>query len=508
MGVFARGSKLWIRYRDVDGAWRNVPTGHLVGEERQAEAKYEALLAHVCAASPSLEPGRAAAAVLAPVTVRAWADRWIEQRRQLGKDWKEEKARLEHHVLPSIGNMPITELRMRHIIELAMRWRTQPLERTGEPMAPHTIRNVNGVMNLLLADAEEQGIIEHRPKPLSERHLGPKRDKDPEWRSGAVLTRDEVQTLISSAKIPWDRRVEYAVELLAGVRTGEAAALRWRHYDATMKPLGKLTVALSYCSKRKETKGTKTEAVKHVPVHPVLAAMLAEWKIGGWERMMGRAPGPDDLILPLPPEDAAKRKAGAPIDAFRPYWYSGRRWRDDDLPALNWRHRRHYDTRATFITLALEDGARRDIIRDRVTHVKSTRSAFDGYDRGAHWTETCGEITKLQIVRADEDLVTAAVTVAANDGDSSSLLAPKEGFEGEADCTPRDSARATSRLHLVTETPSAAEHSEPAPDRNGSLQADAVLEALDHAREGWAAGGDRRRLRRDLLKLLAELEDA
>ncbi|HWU90324.1 MAG TPA: hypothetical protein VN253_23830 [Kofleriaceae bacterium] len=35
------------------------------------------------------------------------------------------------------------------------------------------------------------------------------------------------------------------VELLAGVRTGEAAALRWRHYDPTKQPLGELLVAFS-----------------------------------------------------------------------------------------------------------------------------------------------------------------------------------------------------------------------------------------------------------------------
>jgi hypothetical protein len=34
-------------------------------------------------------------------------------------------------------------------------------------------------------------------------------------------------------------------------------------------------------STRVGEKTTKTDAVKHVPVHPTLAAMLAEWKLGG-----------------------------------------------------------------------------------------------------------------------------------------------------------------------------------------------------------------------------------
>jgi hypothetical protein len=45
---------------------------------------------------------------------------------------------------------------------------------------------------------------------------------------------------------------------------------------------------------------------------------------------------------------------------------------------------------------------------------------------------------------------------------------------------------------------------------NGSLQAvaleDPVVEALDRARAAWIPGRDGRRLRRDLLRLLAEIE--
>ena len=116
----------------------------------------------------------------------------------------------------------------------------------------------------------------------------------------------------------------YAIELLAGVRPGEGSALRWRHYDPTVRPLGKLLVAKSY-STRVGEKTTKTDAVKHVPVHPTLAAMLAEWKLGGWAAMMGRAPGPDDLIVPLPPE-AAERRYKRKGEPFRTTYYSGKCW--------------------------------------------------------------------------------------------------------------------------------------------------------------------------------------
>lgn len=122
--------------------------------------------------------------------------------------------------------------------------------------------------------------------------------------------------------------------------------------------------------------------------------MLEEWRRVGWAAMMGRDPMADDLIVPLPPRAASRRtrRTGEP---FRGWDYTGRRWREVDLPALGWRHRSVYDTRATFITLAVDDGADAAILRDRVTHTKPRRSAFDGYDRGPHWEATCREVAKL-----------------------------------------------------------------------------------------------------------------
>jgi hypothetical protein len=77
-------------------------------------------------------------------------------------------------------------------------------------------------------------------------------------------------------------------------------------------------------------------------------------------------------------------------------------WRDKDLPALGWRRRRHYDLRATFITLTIEDGADPDVIETRVTHAWKARNVFDGYNRGLHWERTCGEILKLRITRGPQ----------------------------------------------------------------------------------------------------------
>jgi len=55
-----------------------------------------------------------------------------------------------------------------------------------------------------------------------------------------------------------------------------------------------------------------------------------------------------------------RRRTG---DAFRGHDYSGKKWREHDMPLLGWRYREPYATKSTFITLVIEDGARREARR-------------------------------------------------------------------------------------------------------------------------------------------------
>jgi integrase len=395
--IIVRGSKLYAKIKAVDGTWNRCATGH--DDTPEGRRAVKAWIARTERKIDAERTTLASGGAPAPMTVRRYADVWIGDRRRLDLDWKHDESRLKHHVLPTIGDMMLADVHTRHLVELFKRLRTTPSKEIGEPLAPRSIYNVYSTVSAMFRDAKLADLIEQTPCCLTERQLGPKRDKDPEWRALAVFTRDEAQTLISSPLIPQDRRVVYALELLAGLRPGEVAALRWRHYDPSKQPLGELFVALAYSTRRDKAKGTKTETVKHVPVHPTLAAILGEWKLGGWAAMMGRPPELDDLLVPLPPADAEQRTNRRASEAFRTYWYSGRRWRDDDLPALGWRERRHYDMRATFITLVLDDGADPHVIETRVTHTKKSRSAFDGYNRGRQWEITCAEVAKLKLTR-------------------------------------------------------------------------------------------------------------
>jgi integrase len=173
------------------------------------------------------------------------------------------------------------------------------------------------------------------------------------WQGG-VHARRGAAALVASEDLTDDRRVVYALALLAGLREGEVADRKWGDYDADVEPLGRLLVHSSYSRRNKASKGTKTDRPRAVPVHPRLAAILAAWKLAGWEKAYGRKPAADDFIV--------LNTRGNQADDQ--YVLDGLA---RDLKALGIRHRRYHDMRRTFISLALSGHANREALK-RVSH--------------------------------------------------------------------------------------------------------------------------------------------
>lgn len=455
--IYARGKRLWGRLRDETGKWIGRKTKYsLCHKGRDAEqcvaCKAERRNAERYIERAQLNINQRAAGELpaGELTVRAYAlGDWLKARQVDDLDWKNDLGRLKHHVLPRIGTMMIADVRPKHLADLVRAWRTTTLETTGEVMAQRSVYNVWSVVSALFRDAAVAGLIDANPcREIGEKQLGPLTDKDPEWRAGAVFTRDEAEILISHLDIPFDRSLFYAFELLAGMRPGEIAARRWRDYDATVEPLGRLTIASALNTRKYKVKSTKTKTARIIPVHSTLGAMLAEWRLHGWEAMVGRAPTPDDLILPLPPDAAAARRSrkGEP---FRTGDYAGKKWREVDLPMLKWRHRRMYDGKATMITLAIDDGADEDIIRTRVTHAKPVENAFDHYYRGTKWLRTCEELSKLRIARRSVGVVVALPDGAAAELATCLATAATNGSNRSEKSWRRRESNPRPKMHLL-----------------------------------------------------------
>jgi integrase len=403
--VFPRGEILWVKFRGIDGRTHSRSTGLRIGQEADARALLTRTLKEVRSLVARGETG--------PLTVRAWSSVWLEQRRLRGRQSVDEWGqRLKVHVLPEIGDIPLADIRPEHISRLVDRLRAKRIHRRKdgptESLAPRTVRNIYFLTHAMFQKAMPE-FIAVNPCCLQEDDLPGKVDKDREWRSTAIFSREEIEQLISDSRVPEDRRAFNALLTLAGLRFGEASALCWRHYDPTLRPLGRLVIANSYDSDKKIVKSVKVEEKpREIPVHATLAAILAEWKLNGWCQLMGRQPAADDPIVPS--RLGANRNVNHMLKRFH-----------QDLERLGMRRRRQHDLRRTFISLAIADGARKDILK-RVSHGPEG-DIMDMYTT-LPWSAVCAEVAKLNIVRKVCDVEVVASVVGGGEVGSLEWLEP------------------------------------------------------------------------------------
>jgi integrase len=428
--LYKRGKSLWVAFKDERGARVCRPTGYKVGEEAAArlllvELERKAADAaaseadrtlQVAAEAPivgqaadrtlqgapqarTAEAGpatRTASANVGP-TVREYGERWLLSREAV-ETIGDERGRLRNHVFPKLGDLRMRDVRPRHIRDFILELKISKVHLRGtgkglgtEKIAPRTVRHVFALLRRMFSAAVIDEVIETSPVTVAKGVLPKNVDKDPAWRATALYERGELVRLISDPIVPPDRRILNSIKGLSGTRHGEAAGLRWSNYIVDATPLGKLVVARSY-----EKDGTKTKVSRLVPVHPVLAQLLDAWKRSGWAAMYGRAPAPADFIVPRSivesPED---EDGGAELwDADRAH-----KLFLSDLEALGLRRRRGHDLRRTFITLAQEDGAERDVLQV-ITHAPNPEDVMSLYTTFP-WPRLCAAVAKLRITLPD-----------------------------------------------------------------------------------------------------------
>jgi len=425
--IYAKDNRLYFKLKlllDGKWAWRALKSDFRPGQEAAAKvalAKIEAKLA----------AGLMVAGDMRPVTVEQFSKRWVKDREENVGTWENDEAAMRLHVLPSIGQLRLDEVRPLHLTQLVKDLRKKNVERKFadgkvRKLSPKSIHNIYGTVSAFFRDARLEDLIVTSPCILTKHQLGAKVDSNPEWRPTAIYTRAELERLISDEAVPMDRRLLYALEGVGALRHGEAAGLRFRHI-LPGEPLDMLAISTSYGKGR-----TKTSVARFMPIHPTLAAMLAEWKLHGWAEMMGRKPADDDLVVPLEP---TSRRPGQ----MRKKENSWRRL-TNDLLALGMRHRRGHDLRRTMISLARTDGARSDILR-RGTH-KPPKEVIEGYTT-FEWDVLCREVAKLKIQRTKTGEVISMPMAAAGggNGDLGTELGTASGNLAEFHDNPEGATR-------------------------------------------------------------------
>ncbi|HET9622873.1 MAG TPA: N-terminal phage integrase SAM-like domain-containing protein [Kofleriaceae bacterium] len=446
--LYPRGNVLWLAFKNESGARICRSSGFKIGQEASAQALLAELESKATAGvatklggtalSTDEEPApvRAVAAwqpnpllLSAGTTVLEYALEWLETRKDLASA-ADERGRVENHILPYFGHMPLAEVRPFHVRDFVMELKKSRVHKRGTgkgfgtaKLAPRTVRHIYAALQRLFASAVVDELIPSSPIMLKKEVLPKNVDKDPTWRAGAIFERRECVRLAYDVTIPHERRVLYAIKGFAGMRHGEVAGLRVAMYSPKREPLAKLTVARSY-----DKDGTKTQVTRYVPAHHRLADILDEWLKEGWAKVYGRNPHPEDLLVPRSPGALVAAEALEPDeyeDALDDYEEGDPSVMSDadpaqklflkDLAALGMRPRRGHDLRRTFITLAQQDGANRDVIKV-ITHAPDAQDVMDLYT-SFPFEVLCEEVMKLKL----EPLVGHEDSQPPSSGSSTSL---------------------------------------------------------------------------------------
>jgi integrase len=421
--VYIKGARYWCRLKGLKapGKWSSAPTEFKVGD---VGAKRDAQ--RFADERQRIIDEKQALYIETKQTVVTYARRWLETRK--GRELAsvgDDIGRINNHVLPHLGPLVLATVRPRHVRDMVRALKKDP------NLAPRTILNIYGITSAMFRDAVIEEAIAQNPCILPPGELPEKADKDPEWRDAATFTIAEVVQLCTDPRIPSERRVQYAMKALAGMRHGEVAGFRWRLRDTSAVPLGRLSIARSYNAKR-----TKTNVTRPVPEHPELARVLDIWWGDGWQETYGREPTPDDLVVPtrnMTPVSAndAVRYLKADLDTLG--------LRKD---AGTERDRGGHDLRAWFITTCQEHGA--DIAALMLaTHTKR-RDVISGYTR-LQWPSICAAVGKLRISLGEKPLLLAPglATRSASASKRWRKVATPTGFEPVA-ATVHDNEEAPS----------------------------------------------------------------
>lgn len=379
--IYVRGSKLWLGFKDTQGKWVYRASGYSVGQESLAERRLAALEKAITGGETSSD---------GVPTVAQYAMTWVKARIAEGlSDASREKGRLERYVVNSaLGPLRLDHVERKHIRAWltalkSHRWQRMVQKKGGgdkvkhgepERLAPRTIRATYGILHSMFESAVDTHLSQS-PAKLKKRELPKKADKDPSWRHTAVYRRDEVELLISDARVPFVRRVVYALGFLGALRAGEVGALRWRHIDTASKPLGVMHVVASWNQKMKREQPPKSGFPRDVPIHPGLAKLLAQLKLQV-------SPSADDLVVPT--KKGTRRSDRGIRDGM-----------EIDFAALELRWRRFHDARRTFTSLARAGGADKGVLH-WVTHGPENEDIVDVYT-SLPWPVLCDAVLRVNI---------------------------------------------------------------------------------------------------------------
>jgi len=163
---------------------------------------------------------------------------------------------LQRHILPALGDLPLTEVAASDIETLV-----QAKLKTG--LSAKSVRNLVGLLQGIFSLAVEEDLIERSPVRRKHKPTSDRREK-PVW------TANQVKLILGA--VPQAYRALFVCAALTGARLGELLGLQWKHVD-----LSNRTLRIQQSLWQRQLVSPKTSgSVRTVPFGDGLAQPLLE----------------------------------------------------------------------------------------------------------------------------------------------------------------------------------------------------------------------------------------
>jgi integrase len=216
-------------------------------------------------------------------------ERWLPGKRLALADftWDGYRRKIDRHVLPMLGRIPIRRLRDHHL-EQVYDHKLHPGDGT-RPLAPKTVLEIHVIIRAALNDAVRKGLVSRNVALVAD---APKLSAIPKVEQKA-WTANQLQTFLREAA---GHRLFPAMWLVAntGLRRSELLGLKWADVDfeTAAVSINRGLVAVGY--KLHETRCKTSNSRRRVDLAPATLRVLSAWR--DWQQTKQRVAGVDPWL--------------------------------------------------------------------------------------------------------------------------------------------------------------------------------------------------------------------
>jgi integrase len=212
----------------------------------------------------------------ANTTVGEFARQWLKGRSAATR--QADVQRLRDHFLPGLGTKRLRDLNDEDVVGVVR----QMLAKKG--MNVKSARNAYAVFSDLVQDALGLSLVAADPRDLPE-------DIWPVEEAASIprFKPDEARALMQDERLDADQRVFNALAFHSGLESAEVCQLRFADWASHVRS----------------------------PLAPELATLVEAWRESGFERVHGRAPTPEDWLVPRRSDVTQPHTEGSSYKAFR-----------------------------------------------------------------------------------------------------------------------------------------------------------------------------------------------